>query len=136
MKLAIVGNQALDRRQGELAWVLISGLLTIWEPEMVISGGATGVDSVAEAVAKEFGYYKGNRYEGAKTFVEFLPEVQAWDPVGRKGFKARNLEIVDGCTHLVRISKHDGGNRTYGSGWTADLAEEKLGTENVFRYYI
>lgn len=135
MRLAIIGNQALSRRQGELAWWLIQGLLRTWEPQEVWSGGATGVDSVAEECAYALGYEE-EVPRGHKRLVICRPDVHQWDPVGRRGYKARNLEIVNGVDRLVRISKHQDGGGTYGSGWTANQAEERLGSENVFRYYI
>lgn len=139
VKLGIVGNVAIDRRQGELAWHLISGLISVWTPREIWSGGATGIDSVAATVAGNYGYHDDEHYQEGWSLgrlVVCLPDVQAWDPVGRRGFKARNMEIVNGVDRLVRISKHDNGDRTYGSGWTADRAEDRLGEENVFRYYI
>lgn len=138
MKLGIVGNVGIDRRQAELAWLLIDGLIRAWEPEEVWSGGATGIDSVAEECAKNHGYREEGmplRLEGGRLVI-CRPDVNAWDPVGRRGYKVRNMEIVNGVDSLVRISKHLGGDRTYGSGWTADRAAERLGEENVFRYYI
>lgn len=130
MKLAIVGSQALDRRQGEHVWVLVEGLILAWKPVVIVSGGATGVDSVAETCAKSNGYW-----EELNTLVVCRPEVHSWDPVGKRGFKARNMEIVNQVDRVVRISKHLNQN-TYGSGWTADYAEEQLGPENVFRWYV
>lgn len=151
MKLGIVGNVAIDRRQAELAWTLISGIIHVWEPSEIWSGGATGIDSIAEECAKLHGYFEDDKHgciQGGTCpgctsgcwrtgpLVVCRPDVQAWDPVGRRGFKARNLEIINGVDRLVRVSKHTGGDRTYGSGWTADQAEERLGQESVYRYYI
>ena len=139
MKLAIVGSQAVNRRQAEQAWVLIEGLIRIWDPDEIWSGGATGIDSVAEAVAMSYDYWTGPVIDGVDPpvgwFVTCLPEVKQWDPVGRKGYRARNIEIVHGVDRLVRVAKKDG-QLTYGSGWTADYAEEQLGSDEVFRYYI
>lgn len=134
MRVAVVGSQVINRRQAEHAWLLIEAVLGLWKPDEVWSGGATGVDSVAEAVAASLGY---RTEDGAlRTLVVCKPDVNVWEPAGgKRGFKARNLEIANGVDKLVRISKHEG-QRTYGSGWTADQAEERLGSENVFRYYI
>lgn len=133
MKLAVVGSQAIDRRQAEQAWVLIQGLLLLWDPDEVWSGGATGIDSVAEECAKAEGYQYDSP-EGKHLIIR-RPDVKSWDPIGQRGYKARNIEIVDGVNKLVRVAKREG-QKTYGSGWTADYAEEKLGKENVFRYYL
>src|SRR5688572_29804322 len=100
MKLAIVGSQKITRAQGETAWIVIEGLITVMKPEVVISGGATGIDSVAEAVAKSLGYDKvpvGETSQWAGAEGErwvFEPEVKSWDPVGRYGFKARNEDVA------------------------------------------
>ena len=59
--------------------------------------------------------------------------MKQWDPVGRYGYKARNVDIVRNSDVLVRIAKKDK-QSTYGSGWTADHAEE-LG-KDVHRIWI
>lgn len=133
MKLAIVGSQSLSDHQAEHVWTLVEGIIVLWEPEEIWSGGATGVDSITEQVAKVYGYREDSP-EGMHLVI-CRPDVQAWNPVGRRGFKARNQEIVNGVDRLVRISRHLG-QITYGSGWTADRAEERLGAENVFRFYV
>lgn len=54
---------------------------------VVISGGASGVDTCAEEVADGL---------GLKTKI-FRPEVHEWEPPKGIGFKARNLQIVEAC---------------------------------------
>lgn len=81
----------------------------------VLSGGAAGVDTWArEVAAHRFGWFTWNG-----RFVEHLPAHPRWEP---DGYKVRNLLIAADCTHLLRIYRP--GSRTYGSGWTADRAEE------------
>lgn len=135
MKLAVVGSQSITRRQGETAWFIIEGLIAVFNPTVVISGGATGIDSVAEAVAKGLGYhtYDPSYLGEQKGILIFKPEVNQWDPVGRYGYKARNEDVAKSCDVLVRLAKKDG-QTTYGSGWTADRAEE-LG-KDVHRIWI
>jgi hypothetical protein len=84
--------------------------LTEHQPSVLISGGAKGVDSIAEeeAVAR-----------GIPIDIK-RPSLRQWNGPG--GFKERNARIAEACEHLVRIYDPDSG--TYGSGWTADLAEK------------
>jgi hypothetical protein len=143
VRLAVVGSQKISRGHAETAWVVIEGLIRMWSPDVVISGGATGIDSVAEAVAKGLGYVPlapdgetPARCTGCppeKWLQIFEPEVRQWDPLGQYGFKARNEDIAKTCDVLVRIVKKDD-QTTYGSGWTADRAEE-LG-KDVYRIYL
>lgn len=80
------------------------------DPRGFVSGGADGVDSWAadEAYAR-----------GMTVVVEHKPKQRRWAP---NGFKDRNELIARDCEHLVRI--YDPESKTYGSGWTADLAEK------------
>jgi hypothetical protein len=80
-------------------------------PERVISGGADGIDKLAEEYA---------RYAGIP-FEEFLPRYRRWEPFG---FKVRNTLIGNACTRLLAIRCIE--SQTYGSGWTADYAEKVL----------
>ena len=76
-------------------------------PELVISGGAAGIDTMAEEVATML---------GIPTRI-FMPEGRGW-PL----YKARNLKIATECDHLWRIVSAR--TKTYGSGWTRDRAAE------------
>ena len=133
MKLAIVGSSRLSRKQLDNATLLVYGLVLFFQKEFakgkleIVSGGATGVDSIAKGVADDYGF----------AYTEFAPQVKLWkgiwiDGVHLKGFKDRNLEIASYCDSLVCIRYRD--SNTYGSGWTADRAVEmgKL----VARYYV
>lgn len=119
--LAIVGSAphhgkpAFECPRGlAIAEQQIEFVLTTMTPEMVISGGADGVDNIAEQVAlthripfraiKPRGYYP------------------RWDSVG--GFQERNIEIARRCTRLLRIACAH--SSSYGSGWTADFTEDEL----------
>jgi len=137
MKLAIVGGHILTRQQAEVAWVLISGLIWHHGATEVVSGGATGVDSVVAGVASGFGYSSDGDPDRVLNVI--TPDVHEWDPPGVRGYKRRNEEIVATLSRphdrLVRIGKHVG-QRSYGSGWTADLAEERLGADAVLRFWI
>ena len=62
--------------------------------------------------------------------VEFLPTTFKFHGAG--GFAERNMKIAEMCVCLVRIASTT--TSTYGSGWTADRAEE-LG-KDVYRFHI
>lgn len=106
MRLAIVGSTKLV---GSIAaWRVINEVLDRYEPDVVVSGGAVGIDQMAAEMARKRGI----------EVVEHLPKTQRW----HDGFKPRNLLIANDCDALVRIAKR--GATTYGSGWTRDRAEE------------
>lgn len=107
MKLAIVGSISLADNAEAAA--IIEKVLDQYQPALVISGGAPGIDTMAEAAAKA---------RGIPTSIH-LPRASAWE-----FYKARNLKIAMECEHLVRIVSAD--SSTYGSGWTRDQAK-KLG---------
>lgn len=88
-------------------------------PRGIISGGALGIDSLAAEMAKEYDI----------PFSVHLPKNNRWEP---EGYKERNTSIAEDCTHLLCIRTQQ--STTYGSGWTADLAE-RLG-KTVWRVKI
>jgi predicted Rossmann fold nucleotide-binding protein DprA/Smf involved in DNA uptake len=79
------------------------------EIEVVISGGADGIDTLALDIAEEM----------KLPVEEFLPDVRDWAAPG--GFRDRNRRMAEECTDLLCVRASAG--RTYGSGWTADYAE-------------
>lgn len=105
MDLAIVGSRELEGNNE--AQRIINNILRIVEPERVISGGATGVDSMAVDAAQKHGI----------NVVEYLPENERWEP---NGYKARNKRIAEACDALIRVAATT--SNTYGSGWTRDKA--------------
>lgn len=134
--LAIVGSRDVPDYQ---AASVIKQAILEHRPSMVVSGGARGVDTAGVVIAQELGI----------TTVEFKPKVMTWDatPEGEPvenmedkgmviivpgGFKQRNERIAEACDCLVRIASPT--TKTYGSGWTADRAEQ-LG-KRVFRYTV
>ncbi len=115
MRLAIVGSTRFahpDARR--YATALIDATLARHRPEVVISGGAAGIDTWAADVAARHGYRQDDG-----CLVVYLPANRRWAP---DGFRDRNLKIVADCSHLLAI--RCAAARTYGSGWTADRAEQ------------
>lgn len=109
MILAIVGSTNLTLHQRQTAKRVIRGLIRAYDKPPVISGGARGIDELAEGIALN---------EGCLDRV-FRPRFQRWEP---EGFKARNILIAEACTVLWSLRSQQ--STTYGSGWTADYAEE------------
>jgi hypothetical protein len=126
MKLAIVGSTALGRKYSR---EIIESAIDRYKPTAIVSGGATGIDSLAAQIGRERGL----------EVIEFRPERQGWEDsyslvTGKplKGFRTRNQEIADACDVLVRIAwdpkEQEQVTRkkaTYGSGWTRDRAREQ-----------
>lgn len=108
MRLAVVGSVKVNEQQLKFAKAVIQGVLIFYMPEVVISGGAEGIDSLAESETDLL-------YLRKKIF---LPKNKRWEP---EGYKERNLKIAGDCTHLLCIRSKQ--STTYGSGWTADRAE-------------
>lgn len=110
--LAIVGSVDLTQIQRVTAKIVIRGIIRTYEDPQVISGGAYGIDQLAEGVALDEGCWK-RKYE---------PRFRRWEP---EGFKERNMIIAQECDVLWSIRSMQ--STTYGSGWTADYAEMELG---------
>jgi hypothetical protein len=114
VKLAIVGSTSLRDNPEALAIIhsVIDEILCEngGQDLTIISGGAAGIDAMAEEEA-------GRR--GLRTLI-FRPRIRRWDGPG--GFQERNLQIAETCDRLVRIVVR--GSKTYGSGWTRDRARE------------
>jgi cytoskeletal protein RodZ len=123
--LAIVGSRDVP---DYLSSSLVKQAILEHKPSIVISGGARGVDTMAEVIAREMGI----------PVMQFRPQQVSWDamPMGEPveavadngmivtvpgGYKARNMKIAESCDCLVRIASST--TKTYGSGWTADYAE-------------
>lgn len=108
--LAVVGSQEFRNPLAiPLATELIARAFAHVHPKLVISGGARGVDELAARVAIAQGF----------RFQALTPRQRRWKP---DGFAERNLAIAHCCTVLMAIRCAVA--RTYGSGWTADRAQE------------
>lgn len=108
VRLAVVGSTVLADSPGSVKRIVLA-CVDIFGADCLVSGGAPGVDTLAEEVADELGLAKDIR----------RPKYQSWPY-----FKARNIEIATTCDVLVRIVSRR--SRTYGSGWTRDYVA-KLG---------
>lgn len=88
MKLAIVGARKFT--DYELFKEKVDQFLEEWGEliECIVSGGATGTDTMAEKYAKEHGY---------KTIIHY-PQ---WDKYGRAAGPMRNTLIVEDATHVI-----------------------------------
>jgi hypothetical protein len=82
-KVAVVGS-----REWTDHLMIRDFIYSLDEDDVVISGGARGVDQFAELYARERGL----------AVLVFSP---AWDTHGRKAGLIRNQDIVDACDRLV-----------------------------------
>lgn len=113
MRLAIVGSVALG--DSEEAKRIVEEVLDKYQPSVVVSGGAIGVDTLAEEAARR----RGIAVDSQRS------EVKQWHDRGKlRGFMSRNREIAERCDRLVRIAWKQ--SKSYGSGWCRDYAA-KLG---------
>ncbi len=111
--VAILGSLSFVCPTGmDIARRLIVAELGARRPDLVVAGGADGVEKLAVAVAGEMGI----------PFHELIPGTAGWD--GPRGIKATNVKLTGLSTRLLRISCVR--FRTHGSGWAADRAERVL----------
>lgn len=113
MRLAIVGSRKLTTDQHATAGFVVSCVVEAYrchygEELVICSGGAKGIDSLAELEASI----------GGVDFIPFLPDKEQWEP---DGYKDRNIRLAFACHELISIRARD--SKSYGSGWTADYAE-------------
>lgn len=115
IRLAIVGTRVLAHPQDRArAARSIEYSILVLRPDVIISGGAAGIDRIAELTAPDFGFTE----ENGKLIVH-RPTVKRFHGPG--GFRERDGVIAADCTHLLRIACRTA--TTYGSGWTADQAK-------------
>ena len=75
--------------------------------ECVVSGGATGADTLGARFANENGI----------PLVEYKPE---WDKYGKKAGSMRNVDIINNCTHCIAF--WDG--KSHGTKFDIKLCKE------------
>ncbi|MFI7608749.1 hypothetical protein ACIBTV_27065 [Micromonospora sp. NPDC049366] len=109
--LAIVGSTWFsDRTALAVARSEILGVFERRRPDVVVSGGAEGIDTLGVALARARGI----------VVREHKPQVRRWDGPG--GFEERNLLIARDCGRILRIACR--WSPTFGSGWTYQKATE------------
>lgn len=106
--LAIVGSTTLEGNAEAIA--AIKSAFDRHDPRLFVSGGAPGIDTMAE------------RESDARACAKSIhkPEHRAWG--APHGFKWRNELVAQEAEHLVRVV--DCQSKTYGSGWTMRRAEQ------------
>jgi nucleoside-diphosphate-sugar epimerase len=112
-RVAIVGSRCLaGNRAAEVAVrTAVADLRIRFGAIEIVSGGAVGVDQMAEAVARELGI----------PVRVFRPTMPGWNVPG--GYRDRNKQIADYCSRLLRVyCPHS----TFGSGWT-EMTAKRLG---------
>jgi len=102
-KLGVIGTRLVKDK--ELIKAIITYYIKKHKPLTVISGGAEGVDSIAEEVTHFLDI----------PFIAYLPEGNKWGD-----FEKRNKQIAEECDMLLVIRYSE--SKTYGSGWTRDYA--------------
>jgi hypothetical protein len=100
MKLGVTGSRSI------LESAAFIDYLNQLQPEVIISGGAVGVDTIAERWAKE----------NQITLIIKRPEYALY---GRMAPMIRNMEIVKACDALVAVWDR----KSKGTGATIKMAE-------------
>lgn len=94
MKLAIVGSRTIHSNNENFSIIdkiLSGGVYTISE---IVSGGAEGVDTIAEMYARAYNL----------KMTIFKPD---WKKFGRQAGFLRNSEIVNHCDKLIAFQKNE-----------------------------
>lgn len=112
MKIAIVGSRKLIGNQ--LTRRIVECIFLLYPMDILVSGGADGVDSFAESFAD---------LKGIPTEI-YEPENERWKP---EGYQERNIKIGNACDILFSITTSK--SNTFGSGWTANYTEDFLKKE-------
>jgi predicted Rossmann fold nucleotide-binding protein DprA/Smf involved in DNA uptake len=85
MKIAVVGSRSLDNYQ------LVKSILEQYTFSQIVSGGAKGIDTLAEQYSDELG------------LIEPLVILPDWKQYNRGAGAVRNREIVDTADFVVAI---------------------------------
>lgn len=101
-KIAVVGSRRFNDYE------LVKKVLKPYLPFVLISGGASGADSLAERFAEEYD-------------LEIIIHYPEWEKYGRKAGYLRNTFIVRDCEFLIAF--WDGHSK--GTAMTIDLARKK-----------
>jgi hypothetical protein len=119
-KLAIVGSSRAGTEVEERIKSLITDYVTLYGQKLVIvSGGASGVDSIAEKIAKELGV----------ATETYLPKT-----ANKEGYRDRNQQIAENSNEVISIALPTTSTRCYhcdedhertGGCWCKNMAKEK-----------
>ena len=120
IKLAIAGSRNFnDYVSFRLA---VDKILAEWNNpniEYIITGGAKGVDTLAERYAKERN-------------IPLVSKLPNWQKYGKAAGPIRNSEIVADCTHLIAFPSHLGS----GTQDTINKFKKNKGYINIKVLYI
>lgn len=114
MRLAIVGCRHFDNY--ELFCKCIESLNILDGVEYIVSGGATGADSLAERYAREHA-------------IPFKVYPANWSKYGRSAGYRRNKQIVDDADYVVAFWDY----KSPGTKHTITLAREQKINGKIFR---
>jgi hypothetical protein len=128
--LAIIGSVRFQTPRALIrAKAIIVEELDTYKPDVCISGGAEGIDSLFQKLARRAGYRVEDdtfiEYKPRDDILDFPPGTARWNAPG--GYKTRNIIIAEQCTRMVVIRSHT--SLTYGSGWTGHYAQSELGRD-------
>ena len=105
MNLAIVGYRYYDHYEQFCA--VVQHQIEVWgqQPDLIVSGGATGADTLAQDWADENGI----------EIKVFSVEPEDWKEFGRKAGHLRNQKIVDLATHMIAFPSYSKSIGTFDS---------------------
>ena len=106
MKLAIVGSRSIIDKDFVFIEIDIF-ILEYGTPELIISGGARGVDTIAEEYASQ---------NGIETCI-FKPD---WKKYGKSAGIVRNKDIISKSTHVLAFQE----NKSKGTQSSINLAKK------------
>jgi hypothetical protein len=114
MRLAIVGSRHFDNY--EMFCELIEDLNKLYEFEYIVSGGATGADSLAERYAREHA-------------IPFRVYPANWAKFGKSAGYRRNVQIVGDADYMVAFWDY----KSPGTKHSIKLARERKIPGKIFR---
>jgi hypothetical protein len=116
VKLAVVGSRQFEEQYYDDVRDLLESIVNNYDVKLIISGGARGIDSLAERFADEQNISKS-----------IFPA--QWDKYGKSAGYIRNQLIVDNCDKLVAF--WDG--KSKGTEHSINLAKEQ---SKLLKIYI
>jgi hypothetical protein len=117
IKLGIVGYRKFNDYK-KFKQLVDDYIKEIGIPVLIVSGGAKGVDTMAEQYAKE---------HNIQTQI-FLPD---WDTYGKKAGIMRNTDIVNASTHILALPDAKKSIGTFDSINKAKILKKNLKVVNI-----